>query len=111
MFWRHAAPRAQERRRPCLGRLNTVHSLAWSTVWLKSAAPICASIGATRRALSRRSHVRSPEGRKADVPGRGREYCRHFMRRDEINLVHSGTVGERYEALMSGETDAATLME
>jgi NitT/TauT family transport system substrate-binding protein len=34
-----------------------------------------------------------------------------FMRRDEINVVHSGTVGERYEALMSGETDAATLME
>ena len=34
-----------------------------------------------------------------------------FMPRDEINVVHSGTVQERYEALMNGETDAATLME
>jgi NitT/TauT family transport system substrate-binding protein len=33
------------------------------------------------------------------------------MPREEINAVHSGTVGERYEALMSGETDGATLME
>src|SRR5262249_41928161 len=33
-----------------------------------------------------------------------------FMPRDEIKVVHSGTVGERYEAMMSGETDAATLM-
>jgi NitT/TauT family transport system substrate-binding protein len=34
-----------------------------------------------------------------------------FMPRTEIKVVHSGTVGERYEAMMSGETDAATLME
>jgi NitT/TauT family transport system substrate-binding protein len=34
-----------------------------------------------------------------------------FMPREEIRTVHSGTVQERYEALMSGETDAATLME
>ena len=34
-----------------------------------------------------------------------------FMPREEIKLVHSGTVQERYEAMMNGETDAATLME
>ena len=34
-----------------------------------------------------------------------------FLKREEINLVHSGIVQERYECLMSGETDAATLME
>jgi NitT/TauT family transport system substrate-binding protein len=34
-----------------------------------------------------------------------------FIPREEIKVVHSGTVQERYEALMSGETDAATLME
>lgn len=34
-----------------------------------------------------------------------------FLPRDEIKVVHSGTVQERYEAMMDGETDAATLME
>lgn len=34
-----------------------------------------------------------------------------FIRRPEIKVVHAGKVGERYEALMSGEVDAATLME
>jgi NitT/TauT family transport system substrate-binding protein len=34
-----------------------------------------------------------------------------FMPREEIKVVHSGTVQERYEAMMSGETDGATLME
>ena len=34
-----------------------------------------------------------------------------FLNRDEINVVHSGMVQERYECLMNGETDAATLME
>ena len=34
-----------------------------------------------------------------------------FLNRDEINDVHSGMVQERYECLMNGETDAATLME
>lgn len=34
-----------------------------------------------------------------------------FVPRDKINVVHSGTVQERYEALMNGETEAATLME
>ena len=34
-----------------------------------------------------------------------------FLPRNEINVVHAGTVQERYEALMDGEIDAATLME
>jgi len=34
-----------------------------------------------------------------------------FLRRDEIKVVHAGTVRERYEALMRGDLDAATLME
>lgn len=34
-----------------------------------------------------------------------------FMPREEINVVHAGTVQERYESLMDGEVDAATLME
>lgn len=34
-----------------------------------------------------------------------------FLSRDQMNVVHSGTVQERYEALMNGDTDAATLME
>ena len=34
-----------------------------------------------------------------------------FLRSEEMKIVHSGTVRERYEALMSGEIDAATLME
>jgi NitT/TauT family transport system substrate-binding protein len=34
-----------------------------------------------------------------------------FMPREEINVVHAGTVQERYEAMMDGEIDAATLME
>ncbi len=34
-----------------------------------------------------------------------------FVKRDEIKVVHAGTVRERYEALMKGTVDAATLME
>ena len=34
-----------------------------------------------------------------------------FLTRDEMKLVHAGTVRERYEALMEGKVDAATLME
>ena len=34
-----------------------------------------------------------------------------FLTREEMKVVHAGTVRERYEALMSGEIDAATLME
>ena len=34
-----------------------------------------------------------------------------FLPRNEINIVHSGTVQERYEAMMDGETVGATLME
>lgn len=46
----------------------------------------------------------------------GSHYCtlamlEGFLPRDEIKVVHAGTVRERYEALMNGELDAATLME
>jgi len=34
-----------------------------------------------------------------------------FLDRDEINVVHAGRPLERYEALMSGQVDAAGLME
>ena len=34
-----------------------------------------------------------------------------FLRRDEIKMFHAGMVQERYEALMDGTVDAATLME
>ena len=34
-----------------------------------------------------------------------------FVARDEIEVVHAGTVTERYEALMNGEVGAVTLME
>lgn len=34
-----------------------------------------------------------------------------FLPRDQINVVHAGTVQERYESLMDGEVEAATLME
>ena len=34
-----------------------------------------------------------------------------FLERDEINVVHAGRPLERYEALMSGQIDAAGLME
>jgi NitT/TauT family transport system substrate-binding protein len=34
-----------------------------------------------------------------------------FLPREQINVVHAGTVQERYESLMGGEIDAATLME
>lgn len=33
------------------------------------------------------------------------------LARDEMKIVHAGTVRERYEVLMSGKVDAATLME
>ncbi|MCZ6450401.1 MAG: ABC transporter substrate-binding protein [Deltaproteobacteria bacterium] len=34
-----------------------------------------------------------------------------FLTRDEMKVVHAGTVRERYEALMEGKVEAATLME
>jgi NitT/TauT family transport system substrate-binding protein len=34
-----------------------------------------------------------------------------FLPREDINVVHAGTVPERYESLMDGEVVGATLME
>ena len=46
----------------------------------------------------------------------GSHYCtlamlEGFLTREEIKVVHAGTVRERYEALMRREVDGATLME
>jgi NitT/TauT family transport system substrate-binding protein len=78
-------------------------AMVYQSIFVRADSPISAPINLAGKRVGVQFHQGSHYATLAMLEG--------FMRRDEINLVHSGTVGERYEALMSGETDAATLME
>src|SRR6185295_3714578 len=72
-------------------------AMVYQGIFVRPDSPISAPINLAGKRVGVQFHQGSHYATLAMLEG--------FMRRDEINLVHSGTVGERYEALMSGETD------
>ena len=78
-------------------------AMVYQSIFVRGDSPVHATINLAGKKVGVQWHQGSHYATLAMMEG--------FMPREEINLVHSGTVGERYEALMSGETDGATLME
>ena len=78
-------------------------AMVYQTIFVRGDSPVNAPIALAGKSVGVQFHQGSHYSSLAMLEG--------FLPRDQIRVVHSGTVGERYEALMSGETDAATLME
>lgn len=78
-------------------------TMTYQAIFVKPDSPINATINLAGKTVGVQFHQGSHYTSLAMLEG--------FMPREEINVVHSGTVQERYEALMDGETEAATLME
>ena len=78
-------------------------AMVYQSIFVRGDSPVNATIALANKSVGVQFHQGSHYATLAMLEG--------FMSRQEINVVHSGTVGERYEALMSGETVAATLME
>lgn len=78
-------------------------AMVYQSIFVRGDSPVNATIALANKSVGVQFHQGSHYATLAMLEG--------FMPRNEIKLVHSGTVGERYEALMSGESDAATLME
>ncbi|MFY9839743.1 MAG: hypothetical protein WAK55_25380 [Xanthobacteraceae bacterium] len=78
-------------------------AMVYQSIFVRGDSPVDATINLAGKKVGVQFHQGSHYATLAMMEG--------FMPREDINVVHAGTVGERYEALMSGETDAATLME
>jgi NitT/TauT family transport system substrate-binding protein len=78
-------------------------AMVYQSIFVRGDSPVSATIALADKTVGVQFHQGSHYATLAMLEG--------FLLRGEIKVVHSGTVGERYEALMSGETDAATLME
>ena len=78
-------------------------AMVYQAIFVRAESPINATINLANKTVGVQFHQGSHYVSLAMLEG--------FMPRDEIKVVHSGTVQERYEAMMNGETDAATLME
>ena len=78
-------------------------AMVYQSIFVRGDSPVSATIALANKTVGVQFHQGSHYATLAMLEG--------FLLRGEIKVVHSGTVGERYEALMSGETDAATLME
>jgi NitT/TauT family transport system substrate-binding protein len=78
-------------------------AMVYQSIFVRPDSPVNATIAVANKTVGVQFHQGSHYATLSMLEG--------FLRREEIKLVHSGTVQERYEALMNGETDAATLME
>jgi NitT/TauT family transport system substrate-binding protein len=78
-------------------------AMVYQSVFVREDSPINATINLANKTVGVQFHQGSHYVTLAMLEG--------FVPREQINAVHSGTVQERYEAMMNGETDAATLME
>lgn len=87
-------------RGPIVARRPT---MVYQAIFVRPDSPINATVALAGKSVGVQFHQGSHYSSLAMLEG--------FMRRDEIRVVHAGTVQERYEALMNGEIDAATLME
>ena len=78
-------------------------AMVYQGIFVRPDSPLNAPINLAGKSVGAQFHQGSHYTSLAMLEG--------FLPRDQINVVHSGTVQERYEAMMDGETDAATLME
>jgi NitT/TauT family transport system substrate-binding protein len=78
-------------------------AMVYQGIFVRPDSPINAAIALANKTVGVQYHQGSHYASLAMLEG--------FMPREEIRAVHSGTVQERYEAMMNGETDGATLME
>ncbi len=78
-------------------------AMVYQGIFVRPESPIHATIGLANKLVGVQYHQGSHYASLAMLEG--------FMPRDQIRVVHAGTVQERYEALMNKEVDAATLME
>lgn len=78
-------------------------AMVYQSIFVRPDSPISATINLANKRIGVQFHQGSHYVTLAMLEG--------FMSRDEIKVVHAGTVQERYEAMMSGEVDGATLME
>lgn len=89
-----------ERKAPIAGKRPT---MVYQGIYVRPDSPINAPIQLAGKTVGAQFHQGSHYTSLSMLEG--------FLPREEINVVHSGMVQERYEAMMNGETDAATLME
>ena len=78
-------------------------AMVYQGVYVRPDSPIEAPISLANRSVGVQFHQGSHYATLSMLEG--------FVSRERINVVHAGTVLERYESLMDGEIDAATLME
>ena len=78
-------------------------AMVYQGIFVRPDSPINATIALAGKSVGVQFHQGSHYCSLAMLEG--------FMPREEIRVVHAGTVQERYEALMNKEVDAATLME
>jgi NitT/TauT family transport system substrate-binding protein len=78
-------------------------AMVYQSIFVKGDSPVNATIALAGKRVGVQFHQGSHYATLAMLEG--------FMPREEIQIVHAGTVQERYEALMSGEVTGATLME
>ena len=78
-------------------------AMVYQGVYVRPDSPIEAPISLANRSVGVQFHQGSHYATLSMLEG--------FVSRERINVVHAGTVLERYESLMDGEVDAATLME
>lgn len=78
-------------------------AMVYQGVFVRPDSPVHATINLANKRVGVQWHQGSHYSTLAMLEG--------FIPREQINLVHAGTVQERYEAMMAGEVDAATLME
>ena len=78
-------------------------AMVYQGVYVRPDSPIDAPISLANKSVGVQFHQGSHYATLSMLEG--------FLSREQINVVHAGTVLERYESLMDGEIDAATLME
>ena len=78
-------------------------AMVYQGVYVRPDSPLEAPISLANRSVGVQFHQGSHYATLSMLEG--------FVSRERINVVHAGTVLERYESLMDGEIDAATLME
>lgn len=78
-------------------------AMVYQGVFVRPESPVNTPIQLTNKSVGVQFHQGSHYSTLAMLEG--------FLPRDEIKVIHAGTVGERYEALMAGDVDAVTLME
>ena len=78
-------------------------AMVYQGVYVRPDSPIEAPISLANKSVGVQFHQGSHYATLSMLEG--------FVSRERINVVHAGTVLERYESLMDGEIEAATLME